>query len=63
MVDPAFGKNAFNSPKYYNETQTAANNILTILFGRPGFYPSIPDLGMDITTLLYIAVDFIYMPV
>lgn len=57
MVDPAFGKNAFNSPKYYNETQTAANNILTILFGRPGFYPSIPDLGMDITTLLYRHVD------
>ncbi len=57
MIDPAFGKNAFNSPKYYNESQTVANNILTILFGRPGFYPSIPDLGMDISSILYRHVD------
>ena len=56
-VDPAFGKNSFNKPKFYNESQTIANNIMTILLGRPGFYPSMPELGMDIRNLLYKPLD------
>lgn len=51
MIDPAFGVNSFNEPKYYSESQTAANNIMMILYGKPGFYPSIPDLGMDVPRL------------
>lgn len=53
MIDPAFGMNSFNTAKFYNESQTTANNILFILEGRPGCYPSIPDLGMNIRNLLY----------
>lgn len=53
MVDPAFGVNNFNTPKYYNESQSIANNIICILQGKPGFYPSIPELGMDIRSYLY----------
>lgn len=52
-VDPTFSKNAFNKPKILNETETTVRNILTLLLGRPGFYPSIPNLGMDISQYLY----------
>ena len=51
MIDPAFGVNSFNEPKYYSESQTVANNIMMILYGKPGFYPSIPYLGMDVPRL------------
>lgn len=57
MYDPGFGVNNFNKPKYYSESQTTANNIMMILYGRPGFYPSIPDLGMDVSRLLNIPLD------
>ena len=58
MIDPAFGMNSFNTPKFYNESVTTAKNIITILEGRPGFFPSIPDLGMDIKrALLYKDID------
>jgi hypothetical protein len=52
-VDPQFGANVYNRAKVLNESQTLVNNILMILFGKPGFYPSIPTLGMDITQYLY----------
>ena len=38
-IDPAFGLNSFGKPKMYSETQTLANNILTVLFGKPGSFP------------------------
>lgn len=47
-VDPAFGINDFGAPKMLSETVTMKNNILAILFGRPGSYPSMPYLGMAI---------------
>lgn len=53
MIDPSFSKNNFNEPKYYNESETLARNVLFVLFGVPGFYPSIPTLGMDIKSYLY----------
>lgn len=50
--------NSFNTPKFYNESVTTAKNIITILEGRPGFFPSMPDLGMDIKrALLYKDID------
>lgn len=52
-IDPAFGLNNFGKPKMYSESQTLANNILTVLFGKPGAYPSMPELGMYIQDLLY----------
>ena len=51
--DPVFGCNSFKKPKILNETQTLANNIVMILTGKPGFYPSQPMLGMDIGRYLY----------
>lgn len=52
-IDPAFGVDDFLQPKYYNESETVANNFLTLLFGKPGFFPSIPELGIDVSSLLY----------
>lgn len=52
-VDPQFGADAYNRPKVLNESQTIVYNILTLLFGKPGFYPSIPTLGMNIQQYLY----------
>lgn len=52
-IDPAFGLNDFGKPKMYSETQTLANNILTVLFGKPGSFPSMPELGMNIQNTLY----------
>lgn len=52
-VDPCYGVDAFNKPKILTEAETYVKNILMILLGKPGFYPSIPKLGMDITQELY----------
>lgn len=52
-VDPVYGVNDFNETKVLSESETLINNILMILFGKPGFYPSIPWLGMDIYQYLY----------
>lgn len=52
-VDPTFGVDSYNRTKVLNESQTVAYNVLTLLLGKPGFYPSIPSLGMDITKYLY----------
>ena len=52
-VDPTFEVDDYNRGKILNESQTIAYNILTLLFAKPGFYPSIPSLGMDITSYFY----------
>lgn len=52
-VDPVFGANDFNQPKYLTEKESLIRNILMIIFGKPGFYPSIPTIGMDIKQYLY----------
>lgn len=57
VLDPTFGVNNFKRPKVLSATQTYVNNLLTILFGKPGFYPSQPNLGMDIEQYLYRYID------
>lgn len=52
-VDPQFGVDSYNRAKILSESQTMVYNILTLLFGKPGFYPSIPSLGMYIQQYLY----------
>ena len=52
-VDPQFGVDSYNRAKVLNESQTIVYNLLTLLFGKPGFYPSIPTLGMNIQQYLY----------
>lgn len=56
-VDPQFGVDNYNRPKVLNESQTLVANVLTLLFGRPGFYPSIPHLGMNIQQYFYMFED------
>ena len=57
MVDPMFGVNEFGKPLMLTENQTYVNNFLMLLLGKPGFFPSIPNIGIDISQYLYTAVD------
>lgn len=52
-IDPSFGVDAFNRAKYKNETETIATAILNLLFAKPGYFPSMPDLGINIQNILY----------
>lgn len=52
-IDPNFGVNDFKCAKTFSETETLKNNILTLLFMRPGSYPSLPHLGIHIQDYLY----------
>lgn len=56
-LDPTFAINDYNKPKILTNLQTYVNNVLLLLFGKPGFYPSIPSLGMDIQKYLYMFDD------
>lgn len=44
-----FELNGFGEQKYLTEAQSAAKQILMLLFMRPGDYPSLPDLGINIS--------------
>lgn len=51
--DPTMGVDNFNETKILSPSETVVRNILLILLGKPGFYPSQPTLGMDIEQYLY----------
>ena len=55
--EPGFGMNSFNKAKIRNETETIANAIINLLFGRPGYFPSMPDLGINIQQSIYMFWD------
>lgn len=55
--EPGFGLNNFEGPKYSNETETIAHAILNLLFGKPGYFPSMPELGINIQQYLYSFAD------
>lgn len=52
--DPAFGLNGFGRPKIYSESETLANGILNALLSKPGSYPSLPNMGMDIARMVFL---------
>lgn len=52
-IDPTFSVNDFNKPKMLSTLETYVYNIMMLLFGEPGFYPSIPSIGMNIKQYLY----------
>lgn len=52
-IDPTFTINDYNKPKMLSTLETYVNNILILLFGKPGFYPSIPSIGLNIQQYLY----------
>jgi hypothetical protein len=56
-VNPTFGVNDYEKSKTQTERQTIVHDILMILYGKPGFFPSIPSLGMNVKEYLYRAED------
>lgn len=52
-VEPTFGTDNFGRANYTNEHETIANAILNLLFGRPGYFPSMPNLGINIQERIY----------
>lgn len=57
FYEPAFGLDSFRKPLVYEDWQVVAQSIIIVLFGRPGFYPSIPQLGVHIQDLMYEKID------
>lgn len=57
MKNPDFGVDNFLQSKYLNESETVATNFLTLLFGKPGFLPSMPDIGINIQEKIYLFTD------
>lgn len=56
-LNPTFSVNNYNKPKVLTELESYVNDVLMLLFGKPGFYPSIPTIGMDIKKYLYMFED------
>lgn len=51
--DTAFALNEFSKPKLRSEIELVKDVVLFILFAKPGQYPSLPTIGLDIETMLY----------
>ena len=51
-VEPNFGLDDVGKAKQLNETEALANAILNLLFGKPGYFPSMPNLGINIQSIL-----------
>ena len=51
--DCTFELNEFNEPKITSEIESVKNVILNILFAKPGQYPSLPQVGININKYLY----------
>ena len=56
-MEPSFGLNAFNKAKFKNESETIASAFINLLFGKPGYMPSMPQLGLDIKNTLFMFWD------
>ena len=57
LKEPAFGLDNFGKPKILKDTEAFATTVLMILFGKPGFLPSLPDVGMNIQQYTYAFFD------
>ena len=51
--DVVLDSDSMYKPKVISTFELAVNTILTLLFMKPGQYPSIPELGIDIESYLY----------
>ena len=51
--DVSLGYDAMYKPRILSSFEQGMNVILTLLFMKPGQFPSIPDLGIDIESYLY----------
>ena len=52
-LDVTFDLNKFSAPKLISADELAKNIIFFILFSKPGAYPSLPMIGMDIEQYLF----------
>lgn len=52
-VDTTFEMSSFAKPRIREEAELIKNTVLYILFSKPGQYPSLPFIGLDIENLLY----------
>ena len=51
--DTTFELDKFSRPRLRDPAELIKNVVLFILFSKPGQYPSIPTIGLDIHSLLY----------
>ena len=51
--DLTFEMNSFGEPRIRSEIETLKDVVLFILMTKPGQYPSLPQIGMNIEKLLY----------
>ena len=52
-LDATFELNEFSQPRLTTQLELAKNILLFILFSRPGEIPSLPNIGLDIESMLY----------
>ena len=52
-VEPTFGLDEFRKPRVLRGWEALVQTLLAVLFVKPGFYPSVPDLGMYIQQYRY----------
>lgn len=52
-LDCTFELDQFSRPRLRSEAELIKNTVLFILFTKPGEYPSLPFIGLDIGNLLY----------
>ena len=51
--ETTFELNEFNQPRIRSELETVKDVVLFVLFTKPGQYPSLPTIGLDIQNMLY----------
>lgn len=51
--DTTFELNEFNEPRIRSELEVIKDTLLFVLFSKPGQYPSLPMIGLDIGSNLY----------
>lgn len=51
--DVLMDTDSFNKPKVISTFQLCVNSVLALLLMKPGQYPSIPELGIDIEQYLH----------
>ena len=48
IYEPVLELDDFKKPKVLKGWEGVVFSVITVLFGKPGFYPSIPELGLNI---------------
>lgn len=51
--DTTFELSEFNEPRLKSEIEVIKDALLFVLFAKPGNYPSLPLIGLDIPNMLY----------